>query len=278
MRSVFLSALLLLAIPDFLSSAPISVQEISFLLRQRSSEKEILREVQQRKLLTSIDDKAMAELKKNGATDSLIHALRAPGMALSLDEQKAEIARIEMRKAQAQKFAAESEAAALEKQKLKQSQSSVTVHDMLEGRLIKLDHGIFRDADGFDIQEIEVFAFYYATMTYAPCRAFTPKLVSAYKEMKKLYPELEIIFVSADKDDFNMRYFMREYKMPWFSVRFDEIKTDVKQWAGVGVPWLVAVNKNGQPLTKNGVSKQYIPAEEALEAIQKIMQEKYPQR
>lgn len=283
MRSVTFYVLLLFSIPTLLRSAPISIKEIGFLLRQQTAETEIIKEVSQRKLLLPLNEEAVAELKNSGATDALITSLKAPGMALTQAQLQAEANRLKKQGELTAKKIAETEAAhaALEKQKRNPTAvvpSTLNLHEMLDGRLIRNDDGIIRNIEAADIQEARIFAFYHSAMSNGQSRAFTPVLVSAYKEIKATYPEFEIIFVSNDRDEFNMKRYIKDYKMPWPAVRFDAIDASVQQWAGSSIPWLAAVNEKGHPLTLNAKDKQYSDPVKVLDAIRYILKQMYPQR
>jgi nucleoredoxin len=69
---------------------------------------------------------------------------------------------------------------------------------------------------------IRYVAVYYSAHWCPPCRAFTPKLVSAYNAIKFAHPEFEIIFVSSDRDEDSMKTYIRETGMAWPVLRFDQ--------------------------------------------------------
>ena len=54
------------------------------MLRQGVSDAEIVREATSRRLLVPLDEAAVKSLKKNGARDSLVAKLKAPGIAAPL--------------------------------------------------------------------------------------------------------------------------------------------------------------------------------------------------
>src|SRR5262245_978425 len=85
-----------------LSAAPMTLQELDFLLRQGTSEDEIVNDVAQRKLIVPIDENAGKLLKQNGATDALLARLRGPGMFLTQEEARAAFERVVAQKARAE--------------------------------------------------------------------------------------------------------------------------------------------------------------------------------
>lgn len=70
-------------------AAPIDFSEISLLVRARENEGAIVRDVRQRKLAHALTPQQEAALKAQGARDSLLASLRAPGVVLSAAEATA---------------------------------------------------------------------------------------------------------------------------------------------------------------------------------------------
>lgn len=79
-------ALLLLAATLRLSARPIDFSEISLLVRAGENESSIREEVAQRKLMHAITPQQASKLKSQGASDSLVQALRNPNLVISKEE------------------------------------------------------------------------------------------------------------------------------------------------------------------------------------------------
>jgi nucleoredoxin len=257
--------------------APINMKELEFLLRQQTPEAQIISEVTERRLLAPIDDAAAKALKSLGASESLLAALRKPELVMSAREAQSELQRQEARRMEVER-ALQSETEAFEARKKRDEQIAThmrtegNVRQMLEGKLVRLSGDQVKPADSSTVRDTKLFAFYYSAMWCGPCRRFTPELVKAYERIKKQYPDqFELIFVSSDRDEFNMTEYMRTYRMPWPAVRFDAKNAELMRFAGDGIPWLVAVAGSGQALTKNGVDKKYIDPNEALQAIEYLL-------
>jgi thiol-disulfide isomerase/thioredoxin len=258
-------------------AAPLTLRELDFLVRQRTPEAEIVQEVAERRLLLPLDAAAEQTLRQSGASEGLLAALRKSGMALSAEETRTEAERQRGNQARTAQSAAE-DAATLAQQRQMQQQiaanrrSAGTIQGLLKDRLVKLDGGQIRPFDARPLANVRIFAFYYAAMWSGPCRLFTPKLIEAYQRLKAQYPaEFEIVFVSADHDEFNMIESMRSYQMPWPAVRFGAEDDTIKQFAGGNLPWLVAVADSGQPLTRNAVDKKPISPEAVLGGIEELL-------
>lgn len=96
----------------------------------------------------------------------------------------------------------------------------------------------------------EFTAIYYSAHWCPPCRALTPKLVAWYKNTKARFKNFELVFASSDKDEAAMMDYMKEEKMPWPALKFDEIKgSGVGKYAAGGIPYLVLLDRDGKDLT-----------------------------
>ena len=82
-------------------AAPIDFGEVSLLVRAHENERAIIQEVSGRKLAHALTPQQESTLKKQGASDSLIQALRAPAAVLSAADASA----YEAQRQQAQKVA-----------------------------------------------------------------------------------------------------------------------------------------------------------------------------
>lgn len=94
---------------------------------------------------------------------------------------------------------------------------------------------------------------YYSAHWCPPCRAFTPTLV----DYRNKYAEnLEVVFVSADRDDESMKKYIEEARMPWLTVTRDgEIaKALSEKYEVTGIPTLVILKSDGSLLTRDGRS------------------------
>ncbi len=257
--------------------APITVRELEFLVRQRTPDAEVVQAAAQRRLLVPLDAAGETALRKAGASEPLLAALRKPELALSADAAQAEIERQRANQMRIEQSAAE-DAAAHAQQKQRQQQVATGLNragatrEMLEGRLVHLEGDQLKPFDARTLDTVRVFGFYYSAMWCGPCRKFTPQLVEAYQRLKAKYPgQFELVFVSADRDEFNMAEYMRKDRMPWPAVRFGADRSALDQFGGKSIPWLVAVSDSGRPLTRNAVDKQYIAPEKVLGAIEEML-------
>jgi nucleoredoxin len=119
----------------------------------------------------------------------------------------------------------------------------------------------------------EFTAIYYSAHWCPPCRALTPKLVTWYKNTKSRYKNFELVFASSDKDEKAMMDYMKEDKMPWPAIKFDEKKSSgVGKYAAGGIPYLVLLDKDGKDLTGQPGNEWQHPSK-VMPEIEKILRE-----
>jgi nucleoredoxin len=148
-----------------------------------------------------------------------------------------------------------------------------TVQSWLKDQLVFRDGGSLKPFDPAKIRNTRVFAFYASAVWCGPCKKFTPKLVAAYRALKEKHPELEVVFASSDRDEFNMTEYMRAFDMPWPALKFRQMPPQLAGFFGQSIPWLVLVGDDGRPLSKNGVDRQYLDPERILSALDPMLTE-----
>jgi nucleoredoxin len=118
--------------------------------------------------------------------------------------------------------------------------------------LIIMSGGSPQDLDTNTLRGVRYWAFYYSASWCPPCRAFTPVLVNFYNSFKPSHPDFELIFVNEDRDESDMLDYMRADAMPWPAIRYADIdnpELEAKKYRGVGIPWLVLVDADGNVLS-----------------------------
>ncbi|HWL53147.1 MAG TPA: thioredoxin-like domain-containing protein [Chthoniobacteraceae bacterium] len=140
--------------------------------------------------------------------------------------------------------------------------------DSLKGNLVRLEASKLNPTDAAALDGVKYYAFYYSAHWCPPCRAFTPELVDFYKRNKKKHPQFEIIFVSSDQSDADMKKYMETYHMPWLAVDFAKSK-EFQQYAGPGIPCLVVVDENGTVLENSFEGDNYVGPAKVMEALGK---------
>lgn len=118
----------------------------------------------------------------------------------------------------------------------------------------------------------KVFAFYYSAHWCPPCRTFTPKLVAFYRDFAASHPDFELVFVSADHSEGEMRGYMQEAGMPWPAVPFNKAgSANLPRSAGNGIPCLVLADANGRVLSDSYAgSGTYLGPQKVLDDLSKF--------
>lgn len=259
------------------SSAPMTLRELEFLVRQRTPDAEIVQQVAQRRLLAPLDTAAEQALRQSGASDPLLAALRKPELALSPGAALAEMQRQRANQASVAQSAVEDAAAhaqMLQRQQLatENLRRAGATRQMLDGLLVRLDGDELKPFDTRTLESVRVFGFYFSAGWCGPCRKFMPELLAAYQRLKAQYPgQFEIVFVSHDRSEYNMTEFMRANRMPWPAVRYGTKHAALEQMSGKSIPWLVAISDTGQALTQNAVDKKYIAPSTVLRGIEELL-------
>lgn len=106
-----------------------------------------------------------------------------------------------------------------------------------------------------DILAGKTIAIYFSAHWCGPCRAFTPKLSTAYKTSKAANKNFEIIFCSADHDISEFESYYKE--MPFLAIPYDDEKRE--SFMGLfkvsGIPRLVVLAPNGRIIVDNAAGQ-----------------------
>jgi len=259
------------------AAAPMTFKELEFLVRQRTPDAEIIVEVQKRRLMTPVDAVMAQSLKQNGASEALMKTVSAPDLALSPEQAIAEQQRQMAKKAEVQRALADDAAvaAALDSHRRGVAAANASrgkMAEILDGKLVKLRGDQLVPFSARELAHVRVFGLYQSAMWSEPSHKFTQSLVAAYNRLKLRYgDEFEIIFLSRDRDEFNMLNYMKSEKMPWPTVQFGAEIPLLKMYSPDGVPWLVAINSAGAPMTQNGVDRKFIAPAAILGAIEELL-------
>ncbi|HEV7866283.1 MAG TPA: thioredoxin-like domain-containing protein [Chthoniobacteraceae bacterium] len=245
------------------SAAPVTVKEIDFLLRQQTPEAEILQQLEARRLLGPFDAAAEQQLKGKGASAGLLTILRSGSLLLSPQQTAAA-----QRRAEPQSVPVPPDARAVAAPAML---SPDHILRQLEGKLVAMQGDELKPFDAQSLRNVRLFVFYNSAAWCGPCRKFTPRLVQAYKVLKAAHPDFELIFLSSDRDEFNMLSYMRSARMPWPAMRLGTEAALKSQYCAQSIPWLVCVDRTGRALTTNGVDKKYLNPEEVLQATEYLL-------
>jgi nucleoredoxin len=239
--------------------APLTVKDISLMLRSGYSSDSVQREIASRRAMEPLDASAEKNLLQAGASPALIAALKSGAYAIApsqVDAVKADLAaKAQRRAAQAeesrkldtvyQSHVAEARAAS------PSTPTANAIAPLVKGDLVSSKNGVLSPYLDQTFEKKKLVGLYFSAHWCPPCRKFTPELVAFYNRNAAAHPEFEIVFVSSDKSAAAMEAYMRDMQMPWPAVSFDKLrgKDGLRKYAGSGIPCLVVVDGTGKVIS-----------------------------
>ena len=263
------------------SNAPVSIQDLCLMLRSGYTGDEVLGETATRPLFEPVDACAEKTLLQAGADASFIARLKASHPILTKQEADAAHQRqyeIDRRDFEARKA---SQARLLEAQPPTPGGMSqvlgraISPHmaDLLHGKLVTMRDGQLSPYDEQALGRKKLFALYFSASWCGPCRRFTPQLVEFYQQAARAHPELEIVFISADRTPAAMANYMRQDGMAWPALSFErkEQEAELTHYAGSGIPDLVLLDSSGQVLSDSYQGKTYVGPQKVLADLNRLL-------
>ena len=258
---------------------PLSNKEIELMLRSGYSSAGILAEIARRGALDPLDVSMKKTLIEFGATAQLISALETG--TFKIDGAAAELARQQAAEASArQEVQTEQtfrDATTVLREQHAQSTAAAPSTDAsimrgLHDKLVVCRDGTISRAADPGLENKKLIALYFSAHWCAPCRKFTPQLVDYYNQVEPQHPEFEIIFVSCDRSRFNWETYMRDSKMPWPAIDYDQLSGlgNLRQIGGSGIPSLVLLDATGHILSSSFEGDNYLGPQKVLADLQKI--------
>ena len=146
------------------------------------------------------------------------------------------------------------------------------VLDALKSRLVRCHDGTTTRVDGSELEKKKYVALYFSAHWCAPCRKFTPDLVEYYNRVAAAHPDFEIIFISFDRSRFGWETYLRETKMPWLAVDFDQVPElgGIKELGGKSIPSLLVLDRGSHVVASSYEGENYLGPQNALAALDKI--------
>ena len=262
-------------------SLPLTIKEVTLMLRSGYSSEAVQRELSVRRFAESCDAAAEKALTDAGAAPALINAIKSGSYESSpADAQAAR-----------EQLAAQAERRALETERLRKldmlyqrqrarapapapfkSETPTILADLLKGDLVSWKNGSLARFDDEALGKKKLIALYFSAHWCAPCRKFTPQLVEFYNRVTPQHPEFEIVFVSYDRSPFGMETYMRDTQMPWPAIEFGKLpgKEALKKYAGEEIPCLVLLDASGKIVSDTYAGKNYVGPEKVLKDLDAI--------
>jgi len=284
MRQLLLTLLLAGAMSSaaFGRSLPLTMKEVSLMLRSGYSSEAVRQEISVRHLAGTCDAAAEKTLREAGAAPALIEAIKSGSYAISTAE--AHLAQDELA-AQAARRARDTERFrnldTLYQDQLKRTRAAApaksgtpdALADHLKGDLVFLKNGSLARFDDDMLPKKKLIALYFSAQWCAPCRKFTPQLIEFYNRVAREHEEFEIVFVSFDRSASAMETYIRDTKMPWPAIDFAKLpgKEALKKYAGKSIPCLVLLDDSGKVISDTYAGQKYVGPEKVLTDLNAIL-------
>ena len=143
----------------------------------------------------------------------------------------------------------------------------------LAGKLVRLEGDALKSYDAAQLAGVKYYGLYYSASWCGPCRQFTPQFIQIYRQMKQQYPEFEVVFVSADRSAGDMKSYMRDDRMPWLALKYDEAQqeSELRRYCGPGIPCLVLVDPQGRVLSDSFEGDNYVGPGKVLQDATRLL-------
>lgn len=280
MRYHGLLSLLLVSVTATAGSLPLTISEVSLMLRTGYSSSAIENELAARHFADTIDEARRKSLIQAGATDQLVDALTSGKYAAPKEEiDKAQRTREEQNQRrvlaaeQEKKFNTLYQDQLAKERKFAASQPSKDIiAQVLKGNLVRCQNGLLTSYYDEELNRKKIYGLYFSAHWCPPCRKFTPQLVDYYKRIEREHPEFEIVFISADKTADAMAGYMRDAGMPWPAIEYAKVPsmTALNKYAGSGIPDLVIIDGSGRVLADSYVKGNYVGPNQVLSDLDNI--------
>src|SRR3954454_8746041 len=267
---------------------PLTVKEISLMLRSGYSSDEVQRELTTRHFMNALDEAGEKTLFMAGASRQLLLGLKGGTYAVPAAEMEATQAEVaakaKTRSAQLQDsrhFDTLYQDQLARERAFAAAAAPVTaaaIAPMVKGDLVSSNNGVLTPYLDQDFEKKKIIGLYFSALWCGPCRKFTPELVAFYNRIAAAHPEFEIVFVSFDRSGPAMEKYMRDMHMPWPAISFDKLpgKDALRKYAGESIPCLVVVDSNGKVISDTYAGKTYRGPSVVLAELDELLTGKGP--
>jgi thiol-disulfide isomerase/thioredoxin len=278
MPAFFLLLLSICAIATASATEPLSNKEIALMLRSGSSSESVLGEISSRRTLEPLDPATKKTLLEFGASAQLIAVLESNAYTVSTPEAEQAKRRATDLAARQAAYVEQNRAAGPTKPAqasatgVRQGPAGASLMRGLRDKLVVCRDDTIRRADDAGLENKKLIVLYFSAHWCAPCRKFTPQLVDYYNQVAPQHPDFEVIFVSCDRSRFNWETYMREARMPWPAIDYDQLTGlgGLRQLGGHGIPSLVLLDGTGDLLSSSHDGDRYFGPQKVLADLQKI--------
>lgn len=258
---------------------PLALKDISLMLRSGYSSQDVLREISQRRVLETLDPATRKVFEQFGASPELIGVLVNGSFqvddATAREARNAEVAAAANREQEAEQTFRQA-TQILREQHARAAQKTPPPSDAifaaLKDKVVVCRDGTITPADPTALEKKKLIAFYFSAHWCAPCRKFTPQLVDYYHRVAPQHPEFQLVFVSADRSRYNWEIYLRENKMPWLAIEYDQLGgfAPLKELGGDSIPSLLVLDASLHVVASSYEGDKYVGPQHALATLDKI--------
>jgi len=115
--------------------------------------------------------------------------------------------------------------------------------------------------------EPDVIALYFGADWCVPCHAFTPQLRQIRQHLRDAGISTEVVYVSQDSSEADMRRYMRQAGMPWPGISPRRLRNlpAIQALAGAAPPNLVLIDRDGNVLANGWEERRYVGLQSVLQ-------------
>lgn len=264
--------------PAMAEPRPLSVKEVSLMLRAGCSSEQVVAELKARGIIDAPDAATANSLGNFGASAALIAGLTSG--VWKVDAAAAERAQAEAtdesnrQEKEAERIFRDA-TVAVRAQHLEAAVAAAKRPPLMESlasKLVACHDGAVAPIDPAGEARKTLIAFYFSAHWCPPCRRFTPQLVDFYNRVAPQHPEFEIVFVSFDRSRGEWEDYLREAQMPWPAIDYaqTEMLTGLKRICGDAIPSLVLLDGTGRILDNSYDNGKYAGPQKVVATLEKI--------
>jgi len=267
-----------------MAMGPMTYKDISLMLRTGMSEQQILADLNQRKLAAALSPQEEKSLQQLGASAAFVGALKAPGVQASPMDLKTAASQLQHSEPPPQlpplpppaSIPTGGQSANVMMYGEPFGPASPMFNALDTSHFVSLQGDRLDSFDRSHFSHVRYYAIYFSAHWCPPCRRFTPELVKFYNEVKPRNPHFELIFVSQDQSESEMKEYMTGTQMKWPAMNYDEAQlhsNPLAKYCGRGIPCLVFVDAKGNVLSDSYEGTTYVgPAKVARDIAQTLQQ------
>ncbi len=137
------------------------------------------------------------------------------------------------------------------------------------GNLVRVKDGKLAPANAAPVLQARYVVLYFGAGWCPDCRKFSPRLVAAYDHQPAVRRDFEVVFISQDHSEAEMRQFMVKEKMNWPALACDKVNNAqelTKYHPNKSIPWLAVINRSGKVVLESTSD------EDAAEVLRRLEQ------